>query len=47
MRMLHCSGDDNVSFDNAQNAYNYFVENNNFNIELVDGGTTIMNNVPQ
>ena len=38
MRMLHCSGDDNVSFENAQNAYNYFVENNTLNIELIDGG---------
>ncbi len=38
IRMLHCSGDDNVSFDNAQNAYNYFVENNTLNIELIDGG---------
>ena len=38
MRLLHCSGDDNVIYDNAEVAYNYFIENGAQNIELVDGG---------
>ena len=38
MRLLHCSGDDNVTYDNAEVAYNYFLENGAQNIELIDGG---------
>jgi hypothetical protein len=38
MRLLHCNGDDNVTYENAQVAYDYFVENGADNVELIDGG---------
>ena len=38
MKLLHCSGDDNVDFENSTVAYNYFIENGAQNIELMDGG---------
>ena len=38
MQLLHCSGDDNVTYDNAEVAYNYFIENGAENVELIDGG---------
>ena len=38
MRLIHCSGDDNVAYENSQVAYNYFTENGAQNIDLIDGG---------
>ncbi len=38
MRLLHCSGDDNVTYENAQVAYDYFIQNGVENVELIDGG---------
>ncbi|MAQ70098.1 MAG: hypothetical protein CMD23_03275 [Flavobacteriales bacterium] len=38
MRLLHCNGDDNVTYENAQVAYDYFVKNGADNVELIDGG---------
>ncbi len=38
MRLLHCSGDDNVTYENAEIAYDYFIESGAENIELIDGG---------
>ena len=38
MRLLHCSGDDNVTYENSQIAYDYFIKAGAENIELIDGG---------
>ena len=38
MQLIHCSGDDNVIYENSLVAYNYFTEYNVPNIELIDGG---------
>ena len=38
MRLIHCSGDDNVTYENSEIAYNYFLETGAQNIELIDGG---------
>jgi len=38
MRILHCSGDDNVAFENAEVAYNAFMEGGAEDVTLVDGG---------
>ena len=38
MRLLHCNGDDNVTYNNAEVAYNYFINQGLENIELIDGG---------
>ena len=38
MRLIHCSGDDNVAYESSELAYNYFITNGAQNIELIDGG---------
>ena len=38
MRILHCNGDDNVAYANAEVAYNAFIEGGAENVSLVDGG---------
>ena len=38
MRLLHCNGDDNVAYENAEVAYNYFINSGAENVELIDGG---------
>ena len=38
MRLIHCSGDDNVIYDNSQIAYDYFINTGAQNIDLIDGG---------
>ena len=38
MMLFHCSGDDNVAYENSQIAYDYFIENGAENIQLEDLG---------
>tara|TARA_Y100001968_G_scaffold292579_1_gene297878 strand:- start:177 stop:1508 length:1332 start_codon:yes stop_codon:yes gene_type:complete len=38
MRILHCNGDDNVAYENAEVAYNAFVAAGAEDVTLVDGG---------
>ena len=38
MRLLHCNGDDNVTYQNAVVAYNSFIDSGAENVELIDGG---------
>ena len=38
MRILHCSGDDNVTYENAVIAYNAFLDGGAENVSLIDGG---------
>ena len=38
MRLIHCSGDDNVTYENSEIAYDYFIKSGAQNIELIDGG---------
>jgi len=38
MRLLHCSGDDNVAYENSVIAYNTFLEAGAEDVSLVDGG---------
>ena len=38
MLLLHCSGDDNVAYENSQIAYDYFSENDAPNVQLEDLG---------
>lgn len=38
MMLFHCSGDDNVAYENSQIAYDYFIKAGAENIELIDGG---------
>ncbi|MBF25189.1 MAG: hypothetical protein CMP49_01545 [Flavobacteriales bacterium] len=36
MQLIHCSGDDNVTYENSQIAYDYFIKNGAQNIELTE-----------
>jgi len=38
MRILHCNGDDNVAYENAEVAFNAFIEGGAEDVTLVDGG---------
>ena len=38
MRLIHCSGDDNVTYANSEIAYDYFIKSGAQNIDLIDGG---------
>ena len=38
MRILHCNGDDNVAYENAEVAYNAFIKGGAEDVTLVDGG---------
>ena len=38
MRLIHCNGDDNVTYENSQVAYDYFIEGGAENVDLIDGG---------
>jgi len=38
MKILHCSGDDNIPFENALIAYNSFIESGANDVYLEDGG---------
>jgi hypothetical protein len=39
MRLLHCSGDDNVTYENSIMAYEYFINGGATDVELWDGGS--------
>ena len=38
MQLIHCNGDNDVTYENSQLAYDYFTDYNLPNIELIDGG---------
>jgi hypothetical protein len=38
MRLIHCNGDDNVTYENSIIAFNYFINGGSTDVELWDGG---------
>ena len=47
MLLLHCSGDDNVAYENAEVAYNHFIDEGAEDVSLVDGGNFNHNDCAQ
>ncbi len=39
MRLIHCNGDDNVTYENSIIAYNHFINGGAIDVELWDGGS--------
>ena len=39
MRLIHCNGDDNVTYENSIIAYEYFLNGGATDVELWDGGS--------